>query len=136
MIYGIGTDILEVTRMRDAVARSGERFAAKILGVHEFAEYQKRHTASAERGWRYLASRFAAKEAFSKAMGTGMREPLSWHTIEILNTENGKPQLRTHGKLSELIDERRLLAHVTISDEVQYVVAFVVVEQRPGVLGD
>jgi len=76
MIYGIGTDVCDVRRIRASLARHGERFALKILSDAEFATWQQRSKRWPERGVRYLATRFSAKEAFSKAVGMGM--PMTW----------------------------------------------------------
>ncbi|HEX8786068.1 MAG TPA: holo-ACP synthase, partial [Telluria sp.] len=77
MIYGIGTDIVQISRVEAAVARSGERFAEKILGPEELVKYHARRARSEVRGLRFLATRFSAKEAFSKAIGLGMRMPMT-----------------------------------------------------------
>ena len=77
MIYGIGTDIIDVRRVRDTVERRGERFASKVLGESELAVYRARRARVAQRGLSYLATRFSAKEAFSKAIGMGMRMPMT-----------------------------------------------------------
>ena len=78
MIYGIGTDICDVRRIQASLDRHGERFAKKVLSDGEFATWQTRTRRWPERGVRYLATRFSAKEAFSKAIGLGMRMPMSW----------------------------------------------------------
>jgi holo-[acyl-carrier protein] synthase len=78
----------------------------------------------------YLATRFAAKEAFSKAIGLGMRMPMSWRACEVVNAASGKPGLVLHGALAAWFESRGLVAHVTVSDEPDYGVAFVVVEHR------
>ncbi|NDF65760.1 MAG: holo-[acyl-carrier-protein] synthase, partial [Betaproteobacteria bacterium] len=83
MIYGIGTDICDVRRIRASLDRHGERFAAKILSDHEMATWRQRSARWPERGVRYLATRFSAKEAFSKAIGLGMRMPMTWRLCEI-----------------------------------------------------
>ena len=78
MIYGIGTDICDVRRIRASVERHGERFAQRVLSDAEFATWKARTARWPERGLRYLATRFSAKEAFSKAVGLGMHMPMSW----------------------------------------------------------
>lgn len=85
MIYGIGTDICDVRRIRASMERHGERFAQRVLGDAEFAVWQVRSARWPERGLRYLATRFSAKEAFSKAIGLGMRMPMTWRSCEITN---------------------------------------------------
>jgi holo-[acyl-carrier protein] synthase len=80
---------------------------------------------------RYLATRFSAKEAFSKAIGMGMRMPMSWRLCEVLNERSGKPCVVLHGVLAEWFEERRLTAHVTVTDETDYAASFVVIESTP-----
>ena len=129
MIYGIGTDIVEVSRIEDALARSGERFATKILGPDELLLFHERRERNPVRAMRYLATRFSAKEAFSKAIGLGLRAPMTWPAAQLLNDANGKPYLVCSGALDEFMRQNRLSAQVSISDEAQYGVAFVVVTQ-------
>ncbi len=128
MIYGIGTDIIDLRRMRSTVERRGERFAEKVLGEHELTVYRSRSARVAQRGLSYLATRFSAKEAFSKAIGLGMRMPMTWRACEIVNDASGKPRIRLNGALAEWFAARRLRAHVSVSDESDYAAAFVVVE--------
>ena len=85
---------------------------------------------SPARGMRYLATRFSAKEAFSKAIGLGMRMPMTWRACEIVNARSGKPEIRLHGELAAWFDGARAVAHVTVTDETDYAAAFVVVETR------
>jgi holo-[acyl-carrier protein] synthase len=128
MIYGIGTDIIDIRRLRATVERRGERFAEKVLGETELAVYRARRARVAQRGLSFLATRFSAKEAFSKAIGLGMRMPMTWRACEILNLASGQPTIRLHGALAEWFAQRRLRAHVSVSDESDYAAAFVVVE--------
>lgn len=130
MICGIGTDIVQTSRIAATLARAGERFAEKILGVDELKEYQQRRAHVEARGLHYLCNRFAAKEAFAKALGFGMREPLSWHALQILNDEHGAPQIVTSGALAEHMQSNQLTARISLSDEVDYSLAFVVVESH------
>lgn len=129
MIYGIGTDIVQVVRIEQALARSGERFAEKILGPQELAVFHERRARNATRGMRYLATRFSAKEAFSKAVGLGLRAPMTWPAMQLLNEESGKPVIVCSGALDAFMREHRLQAQVSISDEAEYGVAFVIVTQ-------
>ncbi len=129
MIFGIGTDILRIDRLAAAVARHGDRFAQKILGPQELEKYHRRKEKVAARGLRYLATRFAAKEAFSKAIGLGMHMPMTWRAVQILNASSGKPIVVTSGTLTEFMQQHGLAAQVTITDEVDYAVAFVIVEK-------
>ncbi|PHV51643.1 holo-ACP synthase [Janthinobacterium sp. BJB301] len=129
MIYGIGTDICKIPRIEAALARHGERFAKKILGPQELEKFRARSAKNAARGVRFLATRFAAKEAFSKAIGLGLRMPMTWPAAQMLNHPSGKPMIVCSGILAEFMEKNRLSAQVTISDEEEYAVAFVIVEQ-------
>jgi len=131
MIYGIGTDIVQISRVEAALARSGERFAEKILGPQELDKYHVRRAKNEVRGLRFLATRFSAKEAFSKAIGLGMRMPMTWRSAQMLNAPSGKPTIVCSGALEEFMRTHRLTAQVTISDEADYGVAFVIVTQAP-----
>ena len=130
MIYGIGTDILSISRLKAAYGRRGIRLAEKVLGDEEMQRYLHRKSKVEARGLRYLATRFAAKEAFSKAIGLGMRMPMTWRSMQTLNASSGKPIVVTSGKLREFMEKNNLYAHVSITDEVDYAVAFVMVEQK------
>ena len=129
MIYGIGTDICDVRRIAASVERHGERFARKILAEGEFATWQARSARWPERGLRYLATRFSAKEAFSKAVGLGMRMPMTWRLCEIAKLPSGQPVIVLHGVLKEWFEARGLSAHVSVTDESDYAASFVVVEK-------
>ena len=130
MIYGIGTDIIQISRIEAALVRNGDRFAEKILGREELDKYHRRKSKVEARGIRFLASRFAAKEAFSKAIGLGMRMPMTWRTMQTLNAPSGKPIVVTSGALKEFMEQNGLTAQVSITDEVDYAVAFVIVEKK------
>lgn len=129
MIYGIGTDICDVRRIRDSLARHGERFALKILSDAELATWRARSQRWPERGVRYLATRFSAKEAFSKAIGLGMRMPMTWRLCEIGNLPSGQPTIVLHGGLKTWFEARGLSAHISVTDESDYAASFCVVEQ-------
>ena len=133
MIYGIGTDVCDVRRIRASLERHGERFALKILSDAEFATWQQRGTRWPERGVRYLATRFSAKEAFSKAVGMGMRMPMTWRHCEIAKAASGQPHIVLHGELKAWFEARQLSAHVSVTDETDYAASFVVVEQASAV---
>lgn len=133
MIYGIGTDILSIPRLKAALERRGERLVGKILGPEEMQRYHHRKNKVEARGIRYLATRFAAKEAFSKAIGLGMHMPMTWRAMQTLNAPSGKPVIVTSGKLKEFMEKNGLHAQVSITDEEEYAVAFVIVEQRKAV---
>ena len=130
MIVGIGTDICDIRRIEATLGRRGERFVERVLGTREIDVYHARSARSAARGVRYLATRFSAKEAFSKAVGLGIRMPMTWRACEIVNAASGKPEIALNGALADWFDERRLVAHVTLTDESDYAAAFVVVESR------
>ena len=130
MIFGIGNDIVDIRRIEATLARRGERFAQKVLGAGELAVYRARSARAPQRGLRYLATRFSAKEAFSKAIGLGIHMPMTWRACEILNAPSGKPIVRLNGALADWFAERRLAAHVSLSDESDYAAAFVVVETQ------
>lgn len=130
MIFGIGTDVCDVRRIRAAVARNGDRFARRVLSEGELAVWRRRSARWPERGLRYLATRFSAKEAFSKAVGLGMRMPMAWRLCEIANLPSGKPVIVLHGELKDWFDAQALQAHVTLTDETDYAASFVVVEQK------
>lgn len=131
MIYGIGTDIVQISRVRAALERSGPRFAEKILGPGELAKYHARKAKNEARGLSFLATRFSAKEAFSKAIGLGMHMPMTWRSVQMLNAPGGKPIVVCSGALEEFMRQNRLSAQVSISDEADYGVAFVIVTQEP-----
>jgi holo-[acyl-carrier protein] synthase len=130
MIYGIGTDICDVRRIAAIFARRGERFAERVLGPREIEVFRARRAKLEARGISYLATRFSAKEAFSKAIGLGMRMPMTWRDCEIVKAPSGKPQIQLHGALAVWFDALRLQAHVSVTDEVDYAASFVVVEYR------
>lgn len=129
MIHGLGTDICDVRRIRESVERHGERFAEKVLSEAELAVYRRRGARWPDRGLRYLATRFSAKEAFSKAIGLGMHSPMSWRACEILNAPSGAPYIQLHDPLKRWFEAQGLRAHVTVTDESEYAASFVVVEK-------
>ncbi|OYT98261.1 MAG: holo-ACP synthase [Burkholderiales bacterium PBB1] len=128
MIYGIGTDLCDLRRMAATLARRGERFAEKVLGPQELQVFRARRARVEARGISYLGTRFSAKEAFSKAIGLGLRMPMTWRACEILNLPSGQPHIVLHGELAAWFEARGLKAHVSITDETDYATSFVVVE--------
>jgi holo-[acyl-carrier protein] synthase len=130
MIFGIGTDVCDIRRIEATAARRGDRFAERVLGPAELQIFHARRARVEARGIRFLATRFSAKEAFSKAIGTGIRWPMTWKACEILNEPSGKPVLRLSGELAAWFDARGLVAHVTVTDETDYAASFVVVETK------
>jgi holo-[acyl-carrier protein] synthase len=130
VIYGIGTDLCDARRIAATLERRGDRFAERVLGPSELKVFHARRARIEARGIRYLATRFSAKEAFSKAIGLGIRMPMTWSACEILNEPSGKPFIRLSGALAEWFAARGLQAHVTVTDEGDYAASFVVVETR------
>lgn len=124
MICGIGTDIVAVARLARLWERHGERALARLLATAELPEF----AAAADKG-RFLAKRFAAKEAFAKAFGTGVRPPVVLTAISVGHDRLGKPSLDFHGPLGEAVAHAGLKAHLSISDETSYAVAFVILEK-------
>ena len=124
MIYGVGTDVVEIARVKAVLEKYGERFARKILCESELRRFQV-HRLPAN----YLAKRFAAKEAFTKALGTGIRAPANWHGVWVRNLPSGKPVLEFSRALKELMDRKGVTsAHVSLSDEKEVAFATVVLE--------
>lgn len=109
--------------------RHGERFAAKVLRPAELAVWHERHARAPERGVRFVATRFSAKEAFSKAIGLGMVVPMAWQLCEITTLDSGQPAIALHGALKDWFDARNLSAHLSISDESDYAASFCIVEK-------
>lgn len=126
MIYGIGTDLVEPSRIARLLEKYGERFARRLLTDEEWPEY-----ASSGHPAMFLAKRFAAKEALSKAFGTGMRYPVSLSHIGITHDHLGKPSFKFHPALSTLVKNEGIIGHhLSISDELNLACAFVVLEKE------
>ena len=124
MIVGIGVDIAETARVEKLSAKYGQRFARRILTTDELLEFDRRKHSSS-----YLATRFAAKEAVAKALGTGIGKQLGFHSVQIDNDAQGKPLLRFMGTAIDLIAGLNINnAMISLSDEKHYVVAMVVLE--------
>ena len=130
MIYGIGTDICDIRRIRASLDKHGERFAQKVLSDNEMQIYRVRSARWPERGVRYVATRFSAKEAFSKAIGMGMRMPMTWRLCEVAKLPSGQPTIVLHGVLKEWFEAKGLSAHVSVSDESDYATSYCVVEKN------
>ena len=130
-IYGIGTDICDVRRIRGSFERHGERFVQRVLSEGEQAVWARRHARWPDRGVRFLATRFSAKEAFSKAIGVGMHWPMQWRWCEIANAASGQPFIVLHGDLKTWAAERGLRFHITVSDESEYAASFCIAERGP-----
>lgn len=130
MIYGIGNDLLIIERMEKTFLRTKGRIVERILGPSEMKVYTSRLARNPQRGLAYLCTRFAAKEAFSKAIGIGMHMPMSWRSVEILNDSLGRPYMIYHGSLLQMMQDKKLSGHVTITDEQNLVNAVVIVTQN------
>ncbi len=124
MIFGIGTDIVEVSRIESSINQFGDDFAKRILADSEFASYQQSQIKP-----RFLAKRFAAKEAFSKALGTGLRAPATFQNIAVSHDDLGKPVLVLAAELQVFLQSKNIVnMHISISDEKNLAAAFVVLE--------
>ena len=124
MIYGVGTDVVEIARIEQALARFGERFARRILCPPELRRFQGHRLPAS-----YLAKRFAAKEAFTKALGTGIHAPANWHGVWVTNLPSGKPVLEFSQALTKLLAQRGVAAsHLSLTDERGVAMATVILE--------
>lgn len=126
MIYGIGTDIVAVERFERLLGRYGDKVARRILTAREMTQYER-----AKQPARLLAKRFAAKEAFSKALGVGIRYPATLRSIGVGHDARGKPCYELSPVLTALLQEKKLQAHLSISDESAFAVAFAVLARVP-----
>jgi holo-[acyl-carrier protein] synthase len=126
MIYGVGTDIVEIARVARVLTRYGERFAERILCPPELVRFRVHRNPEA-----YLAKRFAAKEAFTKALGTGIHAPANWHGVWVVNLRTGQPALEFTAALAALLRARGIgHAHVSLSDEREFASATVILERQ------
>ena len=125
MIAGVGTDLVEIGRIRGAIERHGARFAERILAPQERDAYMRAADPA-----RFLAKRFALKEAFGKALGIGVTAPATFHAVRLDHDRLGRPFLMFDDRLENHMTHHQLHAHVSISDEQSLVIAFVVVESR------
>lgn len=125
MIFGIGTDIIEVERMRKHLEKND------ALRVKLYTEVEQQYCGKGKvTMYQCYAARFAAKEAFFKALGTGYRYGMAFHEIEVLNDELGKPYVNPHGKVKEFLTEKKIKAiHLSISHVKEMANAFVVLEK-------
>jgi holo-[acyl-carrier protein] synthase len=124
VIFGIGTDVVEIARIERALEKWGERFAERVLCPPELARFRE-HRLKAN----YLAKRFAAKEAFTKALGTGIKAPANWHGVWVRNLASGKPVLEFSDPLKTLLSERGVTSsHLSLSDEKGVAFATVILE--------
>lgn len=124
MIYGVGTDLIEIRRVERVLQRFGERFAQRILCEPELQRFRSHKQPVA-----YLAKRFAAKEAFTKALGTGIHAPANWHGVWVINLKSGKPQLEFSEDLKKLLEQRDIRrSHLSLTDEKDMAAATVILE--------
>lgn len=124
MIFGVGTDVVEIARIEKVLERFGEKFARRVLCESELKRFLK-HRLPAN----YLAKRFAAKEAFTKALGTGIRSPANWHGVWVVNLPSGKPILEFSQPLKKLLNQKGVVAaHISLSDEKGVAFATVILE--------
>jgi len=123
-ILGLGTDIVEIARIEAVISRSGDRLPKRVLSANEWAQYQAH-----QQPVRFLAKRYAVKEAAAKAFGTGIRNGLAFNQFEVFNDELGKPGLRLWDEALQLAQRMGVAAvHVTLSDERHYACATVIIE--------
>ena len=124
MIYGVGTDLIAIPRIDRALKRFGERFACRILCEPELRRFRSHKQPVA-----YLAKRFAAKEAFTKALGTGIHAPANWHGVWVVNLPSGKPVLEFSPALKDLLERRKIHgSHLSLTDEREIAAATVILE--------
>jgi len=124
VIYGVGTDLIEIKRVARVLERFGERFARRILCEPELKRFRAHKQPVA-----YLAKRFAAKEAFTKALGTGIHAPANWHGVWVVNLKSGKPQLQFSDELQKLLTQRQIRrSHLSLTDERDIAAATVILE--------
>ena len=125
MIHGIGIDIVAIHRMQENIEQYGEQFAKKILCDKEMLEYSKTMKQA-----HFLAKHFAAKEALTKALGTGFRNGISLKDINIEHTPSGQPVCQYNTKISDFMSEKGIVScHLSISDENDYACACVILEK-------
>ena len=130
MIVGIGCDVVEQKRVTEALEKYGDRFVQRLLTAAEIRIYEKRLGLSRERGLSFLASRWAVKEAISKALGTGISGDVTFHAMTIMHTQSGAPMAVFSDRLKERLQREGIFVHITITDEKTVAAAFAVAEQR------
>ena len=130
MIRGIGCDVVEVARVKEVIHRHGEKFAERILTENERPLYEKRKALSADHAMAFIASRWAAKEAVSKALGTGISGDVTFQSMEVMHNGEGAPLMLFKDPLKERLMQEGIFVHVSITDEKNVVAAFAVAEQK------
>ncbi len=130
-IAGIGVDLLSIERVEKLLKKNGSRFAAKILGGEELQLFYIRKSRNLKNAVNFLSSRFAMKEAFSKALGIGMTKPMAWREIQVFNSKNGKPEIVLSSDLSNWYEKKNYgTAHISASHDKGIVTAYVVIEYK------
>jgi holo-[acyl-carrier protein] synthase len=124
VIFGVGTDVVEISRIEKSLERFGERFARRVLCEPELKRFRAHRQPAA-----YLAKRFAAKEAFAKALGTGIKAPANWRGLWVVNQPSGKPELVFSEPLLKALSSRGISrCHLSLADERGIAVATVILE--------
>lgn len=129
-ILGLGCDILEVGRLEGLLRKGRDVFIKRVLTPAEIDEYERRSDKSAIRGTLFVATRYCAKEAFSKAMGTGVGAQFSLQDLSVLNSDSGAPVLVYSERLENWLQSRRAQAKISISDEQNYVMSTVILYSK------
>ncbi len=144
MIHGIGSDIVTIKRIEDALEKHGDRFVQRILCPDEVVEFaasappapadalagKSTDTTTSKRLARFVAKRFAVKEAFSKAFGTGIGGEVGWHDVAVKHTDKGRPLLAVSDAMQQKFDAQKIGAtHVSIADETEHAIAYVILEK-------
>lgn len=129
-ILGLGCDILEVSRLEGLLRKGRDVFIKRVLTPTEIDEYERRSDKSAIRGTLFVATRYCAKEAFSKAMGTGVGAQFSFQDLSVLNRDSGAPVLVYSERLENWLQSRRAQAKISISDEQNYVMSTVILYSK------
>lgn len=124
MIQGIGTDIVKIERIREAIAKYGDKFLQRCFTETEIARSETKNDPAAA-----YARLYAAKEALLKALGTGMREGLSWHDLQISWTEYGAPQVTLGAGAESYLSAKNVRTHLSMSDDQEYAVAYAIIEK-------
>jgi holo-[acyl-carrier protein] synthase len=127
MIVGIGTDVCSIERIERSLARFGERFVKRILTPEERTRFDRTRDKA-----NHLAKRFAAKEAFAKAIGTGIHAPFTWQSITVTRDPKGKPGIKPSPEMAQHLREQGISSfHISLTDDAGVAVAFVVLEGNP-----
>lgn len=129
-VLGLGCDILEVQRLEELLRKGRDSFIKRVLTPSEIIEYERRAEKSAPRGDLYIATRYCAKEAFSKAMGTGIGAEFSFQDLSVLNAPSGQPHLAYSERLVLWLESKRAFAKISISDERSYVMSTVILYSK------